>query len=108
MKQVYLKEPPLLWGFMMYKCEKCGHIFRMGLEIGVEDYGKHGRPHQPSPFTIVHDCGGLARDLFMRVEQEYYQPIPAKPRTRYFAYDHSGEKDACGQACIYMGKEPEK
>jgi hypothetical protein len=107
MKQVYLKEPPIIYGFMMYQCEKCGEKFRMAMEIGVEDHGDHGRPHQPCPFVIAHSCGGLARDITMRVER-FRQPMPAAPLTRYFAYDHSGRKDACGNPRIYMGKERQK
>lgn len=24
MKEVYLKEPPIIYGYMIYECEKCG------------------------------------------------------------------------------------
>lgn len=102
MKEVYLKEPPIIYGYMIYGCEKCGERFRMDLECGVEDHGDHGIPHQPCPFIIRHDCGGFAHDRLMTVLR-YRHTIPAPPGTRYFAYDHSYAKDACGKPSIYMG-----
>lgn len=100
MKELFLKEPPIIYGFMMYECEKCGERFRMDMEIGVEDHGDHGRPHQPCPFVITHDCGGFAHDCTMMV-QRYRHTIPAPPNTRYFAYDRSGRDHACGISAIY-------
>ena len=91
MKELFLKEPPIIYGFMMYECEKCGTKFRMAMEIGVEDHGEHGRPHQPCPFVI-------------HIER-FRNSFPALPKTRFFAYDHSGRKDACGIPAIYMGQQ---
>lgn len=104
MKKLYLKEPPLVYGFIMYECEKCGKKFRMALECGVEDHGEHGRPHQPCPFVILHDCGGYAKDCTFRVER-FRNPSPASPNTRYFAYDRSGRDRACGIPAIYLKQE---
>ena len=30
---------PIVHGFMVYRCESCGHEFVMFLETGVEDHG---------------------------------------------------------------------
>lgn len=99
MKAHMSKEKPILvHGGMKYRCESCGKAWFMSLEIGVEDFGKHGRPHQPAPFIIQCDCGGRARDI------SGYLPLPTvRPLfsgLRYFAYDSSGREDACGQPRI--------
>lgn len=90
----------LVHGGMKYRCESCGKSWFMSLEIGVEDFGKHGRPHQPAPFIIKCDCGGLAQDI------SGYLPFPAVrpllPGLRYFAYDSSKRDDACGQPRTYQ------
>ena len=100
MKRVFPKEPPTLYGFMNYCCEKCGEIFTMELEIGVEDCGEHGRKHQPCPYVIRHDgCGGFAHDCSGLIR--YYGLCKARPGTKYFAYDDSGSKDAYGHPMIY-------
>lgn len=104
MKELFLKEPPIIYGFMMYECEKCGTKFRMAMEIGVEDHGEHGRPHQPCPSVILHDCGGYAKDCTLHIER-FQNSFPALPKTRFFAYDHSGRKDACGIPAIYLKGE---
>ena len=94
---------PLVHGGMKYKCEKCGAEWFMNLEIGVEDNGKNGRPHQPCPFVIGCDCGGYARDI------SGYLPLPTvRPLLsgmKYFAYDKSGDECACGIKSIYLAKE---
>lgn len=107
MKEVYLKEPPIIYGYMIYECEKCGERFRMDLECGVEDHGDHGIPHQPCPFVIRHDkCGGFAHDCSGVIPYSIGQ-FRAKPGTWYFAYDDSGEKHACGKSSIYGYKAEE-
>lgn len=90
----------LVHGGMKYRCESCGKSWFMNLEVGVEDFGKHGRPHQPAPFMIPCDCGGFAQDI------SGYIPLPdVRPLLsgmQYFAYDKSGKENACGQPCIYQ------
>ena len=103
MREMRLKTPPIIHGGMKYRCKDCGKSWFMDLEIGVEDHGKNGRPHQPSPFIIRCDCGGLAQDI------SGYLPLPNLrplfPDARYFAYDHSGDERACGIPSIYVEAE---
>lgn len=98
-EEIYNINAPIVHGGMKYMCESCGKSWFMCLEIGVEDFGKNGRPHQPCPFCIPCDCGGIATDI------SGYLPLPQKARLkkgmRYFAYDDSGNEDACGKATIY-------
>lgn len=98
-----MSEKVFVHGAMKYRCEKCGKEWWMLLEVGVEDHGKHGRPHQPCPFMILCDCGGFAQDI------SSYVPLPEvrelRPRMRYFAYDNSGKEDACGHPSIYKPAE---
>lgn len=90
----------LVHGGMKYRCEDCGESWFMCLEIGVEDFGKNGRQHQPSPFIIRCDCGGCAYDI------SGYLPLPSiRPLIKgmkYFAYDNSGDDLACGQPSIWV------
>ena len=109
MKIVHPKEPPLIYGFMNYHCERCNETFTMNLEVGVEDWGKHGRQHQPCPFVIRHDkCGWLSAHDCSGVIEYSTGPFKAKPGTRYFAYDNSAKKDACGEPSIYGYKAEEE
>ena len=98
-EEMYDINAPLVHGGMKYMCETCGESWFMCLEIGVEDFGENGRPHQPCPFCIQCDCGGIAMDI------SGYLPFPKKVRLkrgmRYFAYDDSGNEDACGKATVY-------
>lgn len=89
----------MVHGGMKYKCESCGKEWFMSLEIGVEDHGKNGRPHQPSPFTILCGCGGFATDISGYIPLPGIRPI--LPGMRYFAYDHSGNSRACGHPSVY-------
>jgi hypothetical protein len=93
------KNEILVHGGMKYGCESCGKQWFMNLEIGVEEEGKNGRPHQPSPFFIRCDCGEIAHDI------SGYLPLPElrslRPGMRYFKYDNSGRRDACGKPTIY-------
>jgi hypothetical protein len=90
-------------GYMRYMCKRCQKQWNMSLEIGVEDNGKSGRPHQPCPFIIPCECGGLASDI------SGYVPYPEIRELisgqKYFAYDNSGKKDACGIPTIFIEKE---
>lgn len=86
----------LVHGGMKYRCEKCGESWFMQLEIGVEDHGKNGKPHQPCPFIIkCPKCGGTAMDI------SGYLPLPNVrllfEGMPYFAYDGSGADGACGK-----------
>lgn len=94
-------DTPIVHGFMQYSCGKCGETWVMYLEIGVEDFGRHGRPHQPCPFCIPCDCGHFANDI-----SGYHRmnPITVSPGMRYFAYDSSGKEDACGIDTVWEGK----
>ena len=62
---------PIVHGSMQYHCNNCGKSWRMYLEIGVEDDGKNGRPHQPCPFCIPCECRGNAIDI------SGYSPLPS-------------------------------
>lgn len=102
MTEIFLKEPPMVWGYMMYGCDKCGEEWPMFLEIGVEDQGKHGRPHQPCPFCISHSCGNYARDMTGRVTA-FDAPKPLPAGQCYFQYDRKMKKDSCGNPRIFKG-----
>lgn len=91
----------LVHGAMKYRCEKCGKEWWMLLENGVEDFGKHGRPHQPCPFMIRCDCGGFAQDISGYVPLSDEREM--RPGMRYFAYDGSGKENACGKPSVYAG-----
>lgn len=96
-----ITKAPQIHGGMKYRCEDCGKEWFMGLEIGVEDRGEHGRPHQPCPFCIPCECGGMAMDI------SGYLPLPdirpAFPGLKFFAYDDSGDPMACGKMSVYTG-----
>ena len=98
-----IHKPPRVHGFMKYKCKNCGKKWIMNLEIGVEDFGKNGRPHEPCPFFIPCDCGGIAIDI------SGYVPYPEIRELfsgqRYFAYDKSGKDGACGKMAIFIEKK---
>ncbi|MGN0444220.1 MAG: hypothetical protein ACI4F5_06370 [Acutalibacteraceae bacterium] len=96
-------KPPLVHGFMKYKCRSCGKTWTMNLEIGVEDFGKNGRPHQPCPFVIPCDCGGTANDISGCVPYPEIRELFSGQR--YFAYDKSGKDNACGEMAIFIEKE---
>ena len=95
-------EAPLVHGGMKYRCKKCEKAWFMNLEIGVEDQGNNGRPHQPCPFVIPCECGGWACDI------SGYLPLPSVrpilPGMKYFAYDNSGKDRACGIPSIYIAE----
>lgn len=86
----------LVHGSMHYKCEKCGDIFKMYLQEGVEGPGKI----QPCPFTIVHTCEGLASHVMWNLD-EYFKPRQLKSNENYFAL---GER--CGKP-ILKGEQNE-
>ena len=98
-----VEKPTKIHGAMKYKCQKCHTEWFMCLEIGVEDFGKNGREHQPCPFVIPCECGGFAHDI------SGYIPLPnledAKHGIRFFAYDNSGKTDACGKMSIYLSED---
>jgi len=96
-------KPPTVHGFMKYKCRSCGKEWLMNLEIGVEDFGENGRPHQPCPFIIPCDCGGLAQDISGCVPYPKHRPLIFSGQ-KYFAYDKSGKDNACGKMAIYIEK----
>lgn len=98
-----VNKPPLVHGLMVYQCECCGKQWCMNLEIGVEDFGKNGVPHQPCPFVIPCDCGGFARDISGYVAFPEHRELFSG--LKYFAYDNSGKEDACGKMAIYKEKE---
>lgn len=93
---------PMVHGGMHYRCEDCGKEWIMWLEIGVEDHGRHGRPHQPCPFVIMCDCGGFAQHVDWHKDIQLPGPRPIGDGMRYFSYDHSGEDRACGHATVYQ------
>lgn len=93
---------PLVHGGMKYRCEKCGHERFICLEIGVEDQGKNGRPHQPCPFVIACGCGGMAHDISGYIPLPDVRPL--LPGMAFFAYDDSGEEQACGIKSVYIPK----
>lgn len=92
-------DAPRIHGHMIYRCRKCGRSWAMGLEYGVEDWGAHGRPHQPTPFIIACKCGGPAQDVSGVIPSCVERPV--QPGERYFAYDKSGNKYAHGIASVY-------
>lgn len=92
---------PLVHGFMRYKCRSCGKEWLMNLEIGVEDFGKNGKPHQPCPFIIPCDCGGSAQDISGYVPYPEHRELVFSGQ-KYFAYDTSGKENACGKMAIYL------
>ncbi len=94
------KEPPMVHGAMVYCCNKCKAVWYMWLEIGVEDHGGNGRPHQPCPFVICCDCGGNAQDVsgYVPCREVFQLDVDG---ARYFAYDHSGSERACGRPRVY-------
>jgi len=94
-----MKPKILVHGRMAYKCPECGAIKTIQLEIGVEDFGRHGRRHQPSPFMIPCSCG----DFMMDVSgcKPYPAPFELDANTPYFAYDDSGKDGACGKLHTY-------
>lgn len=98
-KEMYGINAPIVHGAMKYYCKGCGNWWYMFLEIGVEDHGKNGKPHQPCPFCIPCACGGIATDI------SGYIPFPENRMLgkgmRYFAYDDSGNELACGKATVY-------
>lgn len=94
------KEPPMIHGAMKYQCEKCGALWFMWLEIGVEDHGANGRPHQPCPFVIRCDCGGFAKDVSGYISLGKVLQLN-RDGARYFAYDHSGSERACGRPKVW-------
>jgi hypothetical protein len=75
----------------------------MNLEIGVEDFGKNGRTHQPCPFIIPCECGGLASDISGCIPFPEIRELFSGQT--YFAYDNSGKDDACGKPTIFIEKE---
>lgn len=83
----------LVHGSMHYKCDKCGEMFTMYLQNGVEGPGKI----QPCPFAIVHTCGGLASHVVWDLD-EYFKPRQLKSNESYFAL---GEK--CGKPILKVG-----
>lgn len=107
MKQIYneVDKPVMVHGGMWYECEnkKCKKRVFLALELGVEDFGRNGKPHQPCPFMIPCECGDFKRDV------SGYMPCieigMLAYGMRYFAYDNSGSDQACGQLSIYKKKE---
>ena len=93
-------DTPIVHGFMQYSCKNCGEMWYMFLEIGVEDFGRHGREHQPCPFCIPCDCGHFANDIS---GYQQIRPQFVSPGMRYFAYDSSGKEDACGIPTVWEG-----
>ena len=86
---------------MVYKCERCGDLFHMYLETGVEDFQNKKLEHQPSPFvTQCPYCGGLANDISGIIKAPKRQQLPAG--RFYFARDNSGKEFACGIATHYV------
>lgn len=82
----------LVHGNMHYKCEKCGDIFIMHLEKGVEGEGKI----QPCPFTIgcsKSKCNGLANHVLWGLDV-FFEPRPIENGENYFALD---EEYGCGR-----------
>lgn len=98
-EDMYGVNAPTVHGLMEYRCTECGKRWLMFLEIGVEDNGQNGRPHQPCPFCIPCVCGGFAQDV------SGYKPLAANAKLSrgmsYFAYDDSGKELACGKATVY-------
>lgn len=97
---------PIVHGFMKYKCRSCGKEWLMNLEIGVEDFGKNSKPHQPCPFIIPCECGGFAQDISGYVPYPKHRPLVFSGQ-KYFSYDNSGKDDACGKMSIYIEKAGE-
>lgn len=98
MKAHLITSIPIIHGGMKYRCSKCGSSWFMNLEIGVEDRGRNGRPHQPCPFIISCECGGTAHDVSGYIP---HKSRPIEPGMRYFAYDNSGNEMACGIPSVY-------
>jgi len=75
----------IIHGAMKYRCEKCGKSWWMFLEKGIEEFGKNGEPHKPSPFVIRCKCGRMAQDIsgICKLPNAEYAPLP--PGESYFA-----------------------
>lgn len=94
-------------GVMVYRCEKCGEVFTMKLEMGIEER-KDGIPVEqckPSPFLIrCPYCGGTAKDAFCRVFA-FPKLRPIRYGERFFANE---ENRNCGISTRYGMKWKEE
>lgn len=66
----------MVHGSMLYKCERCGNIFKMYLERGLEDRvyeAVHPGTHKPVPFAINCTCerGAIATHQFWYADEEF-------------------------------------
>lgn len=64
-QEVELKHP--VHGYFIYECERCGRIYQMYLDKGLEDRVSdtiYPDKHKPVPFTILcNECAKLAETL---------------------------------------------
>ena len=78
----------MVHSYMIYACDKCKEKFKIYCEKGVED--RNIENYKPSPFVIMHKCGGFATDksgLIPSCRSDKYIELP--DNEAYFAYDES-------------------
>lgn len=64
-KPVKIKHP--VHGYFIYECERCGTVYKMYLDKGLEDHVQdilYPERHKPVPFTIMcRNCAEVAKTL---------------------------------------------
>jgi len=72
----------MIWAYMIYVCQDCGHSFNMYLEEGLEQGGKH---HKPVPFAITcPKCGGFHCYDSSGLIELFTGPRPLNANEHYF------------------------
>lgn len=88
-------------GFMIYECEKCGAIFRMWLDKGLEDRvadAVNPQLHKPVPFCIgCRKCeNGFAKHILWGIgDNNEYEEIPEGAN-----YFENSSDESCGKPII--------
>lgn len=89
-----LKHP--VHGFFLYECEKCGAVYQMYLDKGLEDKVQdkyYPDRHKPVPYIIrCRKCDGMVRHILWGIgDKDEYEELPEG--ASYFKND---PKDRCG------------
>jgi hypothetical protein len=81
----------MIHGGMKYKCNKCGKIIYMKLEVGVE--GKSREVNlMPCPFMIKCPCGGDSEHTDWHEDFFLSSPLPLEKYMSFFMLDRIGLK----------------